>query len=526
MIADFRKADTPTEFDADICIVGSGAAGLTLAAHVAGPLRVLIVEAGDWAPTRGVDDWLTGEASDFAFDGFNDGRMRAFGGATRRWAGQLMRLDAIDFEKRDWVPHSGWPITLHDLEPFYDRAETFLGAGKAVYDSRIWARFGIRDPGFANVDVFPKFTVYMPQPDFTKAFGAKLVRENPAIRILLNATALEVALDADAKRVAGVRIAAENGRTGIVRARAYALCGGGIENPRLLLASNSVVPAGVGNARDLVGRFFQDHPNGDTGIVTSARPRVFQNQFRKLRRAGVTYWPKLSFTDAAQRRGRYLNANALMVYDYDDDSALVRAKGAIAAVRARSSSAMVRDGLRVLRHVPELAAQAVHTAATGKALRFDPSRIMLHTFAEQVPDPDNRVTLSTARDRFGIGRPRLAWRVHPDELRTMRAFTEAAGAEFRRLGLGELALAPWLDQGIEGARAEVKDFYHHAGATRMATTPVEGVTDPDCRVFDTDNLYIAGGSVFPTSGYANPTLTMVALAIRLADTLRARLAAA
>jgi choline dehydrogenase-like flavoprotein len=525
MIIDFRRADVPTEFDTDVCVIGSGAAGLTVAAHVAGPLRVLILEAGDQTPPIGPDDRLAGEASDFPFEGFQGGRARAFGGATRRWAGQLLRLDAIDFEKRDWVPRSGWPITLRDLEPYYDRAERFLGAGGTLYDARIWSRFGIRDPGFDNREVFPKFTVYMPQPDFTKAFAARMVRENPAVSLLLNATAVRIDLDPNAAAVAGVRIGDGSGRSGMVRARAFVLCGGGIENPRLLLASNNVMSAGIGNQRDLVGRFFQDHPNGATGFVTTARPQVFQEQFRKLRRSRLMHWPKLSFTEAAQRQGRYLNANVFMEYHYGDESALVRAKQVIEAVRTRRPAAVAREGLRVLRHVPELAAQGIHTAATGKAVRFDPSGIRLRTFTEQVPDPENRVTLSTACDRFGIGRPRLAWRVHADELRTMRAFTEAVGRELRRVGLGEVTLAPWLDQGEQGARAEVKDFYHHAGATRMASTPAEGVTDPDCRVFGTHNLYIGGGSVFPTSGYANPTLTIVALAIRLGDTLRARLAA-
>jgi choline dehydrogenase-like flavoprotein len=524
MITDFRHADAPSEYDADVCIVGSGAAGLTIAAHLAGPLRVLIVEAGDRAPTRGSDDWLAGEATDFAFTGFQAGRMRAFGGATRRWAGQLIRMESIDFEKRDWVPRSGWPITLRDLEPFYDRAERFLGLKAPLSDTRVWARFGGRDAGFNGAEVFAKPTVYMPQPDFTKAFAADLVRKHPAVDILLNATAIEVALDPGATRVVGVRIAEEGGRRGIVRARATVLCGGAIENPRLLLASNSVAAAGIGNARDLVGRFFQDHPNAETGTIAAARPRALQEQFRKLRHAGVKVWPKLSFGEAAQRRGRYLNANALMTYDYADGSPLVRAKQAIAAVKARCPSAMLRDGLRVLPHVPELAAQAVHTAATGKALRFDPIAIKLLTFVEQIPDPDNRITLSATRDRFGIGRPRLTWRVQPEELRTMRAFTEAAGRELHRVGLGELTVAPWLDQGLEAARAEITDFYHHAGTTRMATTPADGVTDPDCRVFGIDNLYIGGGSVFPTSGYANPTLTIVALAIRLSESLRARLA--
>jgi choline dehydrogenase-like flavoprotein len=311
-----------------------------------------------------------------------------------------------------------------------------------------------------------------------------------------------------------------------VRARAFVVCGGGIENPRLLLASNTVMPGGVGNARGLVGRFFQDHPSGTTGTLATGRPRVVQEQFRKLRRAGVTFWPKLALTEAAQRRGHYLNANSLMLYDYAETSALARAKEAVEAVKSRQVGSVARAGLRMLRHLPELAGRLGHTVVTGKAPVFAPSRVMLKAHVEQVPNPDNRVSLAAERDRFGVPRARLAWRVHPDELRTLRAITEAVGHEFHRLGLGEMTVSPWLDQGVDAARPELEDTYHHAGTTRMSTSAAEGVTDPDCLVFGTGNLYMAGGSVFPTSGYANPTLTIVALALRLSETLRQRFAPA
>jgi choline dehydrogenase-like flavoprotein len=280
---------------------------------------------------------------------------------------------------------------------------------------------------------------------------------------------------------------------------------------------------GIGNARDLVGRFFQDHPNGLSGTVATSRPRALQHQFRKLRHGRVLAWPKLALTEAAQRRERTLNANMHMVYDYADTSPLVLSKRLIAAARSRNPLAVAREGLRTLPHLPELAVQGVQMAVTGKAVLFTASRAMPLTFVEQVPDPENRVTLSGDRDRFGIGRVRLAWRVHPDELRTMRVMTEALGRSLHRLGLGEMTVAPWLDGSVEAARGHVGDFFHHAGTTRMADTPDKGVTDPDCRVFGTDNLYVAGGSLFPTSGYANPTLTIVALAIRLSEKLRTEL---
>jgi choline dehydrogenase-like flavoprotein len=521
MIIDFRRTDAPGEYDADICIIGSGAAGLTLAAHLAGPLRVLIVEAGDAAVVEGRDDFLRGEAAQLPVPGLEGGRVRAFGGATRRWAGQLIRLDPIDFARRDWVAHSGWPITHEQLVPYYDKAERFLGVGGTAYDASLWRRSGIPAPDFAGDDVTPKFTVYMPEPDFTKAFGARLVRQNAAVDILLNAAVVRIELDGNAHRVTGLRLRGAGGRDGLVRARAVVLCGGGIENPRLLLASNDVMACGIGNGRDLVGRFFQDHPNGLSGSVATTRPRALQHQFRKLRHGRVLAWPKLALTEAAQRRERTLNANMHMVYNYANDSPLVRSKHLIAAARSRHPLAIAREGLRTLPHLPELARQGAHTILTGKAVLFTASRAMPLTFVEQVPDPDNRVTLSAERDAYGIPRVRLAWRIHADELRTMRVMTEALGRCFRRLGFGDMTPEPWLDQGVDAASGHVGDFFHHAGTTRMADTPENGVTNPDCLVFGTDNLYIAGSSLFPTSGYANPTLTIVALAIRLSEKLQA-----
>ena len=521
MLLDFLRTGDTTAFDADVCIVGSGAAGLTLAAHLGGGLRVLIVEAGG---RRVGLDGLAGESADWAFGGFEQGRARSFGGATRLWAGQCIRLDPIDFDRRDWVPHSGWPITAGELAPFYDRAEAFLGVPGAVYDSTIWRRAGIGVPCFQDADVAPKFTVYMPQPDFTRQIGRRLVRER-SVDILLNAAVTCIELDADGRRVEGLALRGDGGRAGRVRARAFVLCGGGIENPRILLASNTVMAEGVGNARGLVGRFFQDHPSGTTGVIAAGRPAAVQNQFRTLRQGGIRSWPKLALTEAAQRRGRTLNANALMLYEYDEHSALTRAKAAVAAATARAPGRVAAEGVRLLRHMPELAGRALHMAATGKAPVFKPRRVMLKAHVEQRPDPDNRVTLGRERDRFGVPLPRLAWRVHAEELRTLRAVTEAVGEVCLRQGWGELSVAPWLDAGAEAARPHLEDTYHHHGATRMAATAAEGVTDPHCQVFGTDNLYVAGSSVFPTSGYANPTLTIVALAIRLGDALRQRLAA-
>ena len=514
MILDFNRTGDTTAFEADVCIVGSGAAGLTVAAHLGRRLRVLVAEAGGHQPDAGS---LVGEAADWAFNGFEAGRARVFGGGTTLWAGQCIRLDPIDFERRSWVPHSGWPITADALSPFYDRAEAFMGVPGAVYDSRTWQRCGIPVPCFAGADVQAKFSVFMPQPDFAKHVGRALVGRGN-VDLLLNAAVTSVDVHTGGA-VAGLAIRGEGGRAGQVRARAYVLCGGGIENARILLASDSVMAGGVGNGHGLVGRFFQDHPSGTTAVIAPCETAVVQNQFRQLRKAGRRYWPKLALTEAAQRRSQTLNANAIMLYDYDEQSPLTRAKAVVAAARARKPAKIATEGMRLLRHAPELGYRAAHTVATGKAPTFRPSRVMLKAHVEQPPDPDNRVSLSAERDRFGMPLPRLAWRVGTEELRTLGAVTDAVGAVFHRLGWGEMKREPWLDEGPAAARAHLHDTYHHHGTTRMAAAASEGVTDTDCLVFGTKNLYVAGSSVFPTCGYANPTLTIVALAIRLGDHL-------
>jgi choline dehydrogenase-like flavoprotein len=524
MIADFRRSEIPTNWQTDVCIIGSGAAGITLACHLAPRLRVLVVEAGDRDPRPEDADWLDGQTTDFAFDGMRNGRVRAFGGATRRWFGQCIRLDPIDFQKRDWVPHSGWPIREEALDGPYERAEQFMGVAGFGYGVANWARFGVPDPGFGDNEITPRFTIYCPQPDFTKAFGRRLAAASSGVDVLLNAAAVGIALHPDARRVTGLRIRGGT-REGLVQARAFILCGGGIENPRLLLASNDVMSVGVGNGADLVGRFFQDHPAATTGTLATSQPRRVQAQFRKLSRGGRTFWPKLALTAAAQQAGHYLNANALMSYGYAPDSAMTRAKDAVAALRARRPAAAACAALRLLPHAPELVGQACHTLATGKAVMLQPDRVLLTSHVEQIPDPDSRVTLARDCDRFGVPRARLSWRVQHAELRTMRAITEAVGRSLQRLGFGEMTPATWLDA-PQVEREELADTYHHAGTTRMSDDPTTGVVDTDCRVFGVDNLYVAGSSVFPTSGYANPTLTIVALAIRLSDTLLTRLAAA
>ena len=513
---------------ADICLVGAGAAGLTLATTLAdGGMRVVLVEAGgDVAGALGgrADPALEGETEGFPFGGLTEGRARVFGGATTLWFGQCIRLDAIDFARRPWVPDSGWPFGPEALEDDYAAAEAMVGIDEPIYDARRWAGFGVAAPGFDTGALRPKFTIYFARPDLGRRFGPKL-RGSPDVEIVTNATVTALHATPDADAVTAATLRADDGTTRRVRARAFVLCGGGIENARLLLASRDIVEAGLGNRHDQVGRYLQDHPSGRTAEVVEGDTARLQEIFAHRRRGALRFWPKLALDAEVQRHREVLNANGYLVYDYGAGSSahalktlLGRAtRDDVGRIEAQGRGAMVRA---ILHDAPRLARDAVRAVRGGRMPAFPPTRVWLQAFSEQRPDPANRVTLGKRRDPHGVPVARVTWRLGEAERATLATFTDAVADDFARHGLGRVIRADWLDGTADDLAGRVNDAYHHAGTTRISEDPRRGVVDADCRVHGIRNLFVAGSSVFPTSGYANPTLTIMALALRLGRHLR------
>jgi len=420
-------------------------------------------------------------------------RLRFLGGATNHWQGWCRPLDAIDFEERPWLDHSRWPIQRADLEPFYVRAGTLVGV-RPFEDAGERAALS-SPPLLADSRWFETTFFHINPLNFGAAFAGE-IRSSPRVRLLLQANAVEIASDAGARHVESIAVASLGGHRLRVRARLFVLAGGGVENARLLLLSDGVAPAGLGNDRDLVGRFFMDHPHAHALTVAFSDPATEIALYRQRRvreqRQGVAAALRLS--DAAQREHGLLN---LLLTSPD---------------RVDDLPAEARAGMRV--------AVAVD--------RMDPSRAApdaepeLFTFesrSEQAPNPASRVTLGTERDALGARRARLEWTWLGQEGTTLHAVGRLLGRELGARGLGRAYLAP-----REGPNP--RDFrggYHHLGTTRMHRDPARGVVDADCRVHGVDNLFIAGSSVFPTSGCSNPTLTLLALALRMADRLRLEL---
>ena len=520
MIDDLGAYGPGTELEADLCVVGAGAAGLAIAREFLGSsTRVLVVESGGMTGEPETDRLKAGEAEGLGAEALVEGRGRAFGGTTSLWAGQCIPLDEIDFEQRDWVPHSGWPIAASDLSPYYERAAELLGVPDETYDDALWGRWRASPPALDSDRLRHTYTAWSPHPDLGRALRSEF-RRAPNVRVLLHANATAIQTNPERTAFDHLAVSHLGGTHARIRARACVLCGGGIENARLLLMSGDPEAGGLANAHGNVGRYFQDHANVRCAVVRPADPRPLQEAYSLLYRRRRRYLPKLALAVAVQRAERVLNCGANLEYEFADEG-LNALRRVYRRFRSAGGSTWLGPDLRlVARALPAAAYAAYRRYALGRSIVAPPTAIWLQAHCEQAPTADSRVRLSRERDALGCNVARVEWRLGELERRTAETMAKTVDDEFRRLGLATAELPGWLvDPG--GAWTEhAGDSYHHIGTTRMADDPAQGVVDRDCAVHGLAGVYASGGSVFPTSGFANPTLTIVALSLRLADHLR------
>lgn len=514
MIRDFRSYDGDGELACDVCIAGAGAAGVALALTLADRNhKVILLEAGGFDYDEADQDPYVGEIVGRPYHEISTTRLRFLGGSTNHWGGMCSLLEPFDFEKRSWVPYSGWPISFDDLEPWYVQAHAWLDLGPFDYEPGRTTLAGQRYLPFAADRIRHKMWRYSrPPTNFGTGFRTRL--ENAAsLEVLLNANLVDIVMEPSGQEVESCKIRTLDGKTASLRARYIVLALGGLENPRLLLHANGVQSNGIGNDRDLVGRFFMEHINTDAGQVISDQDGwapAYDNQVQNDRHRRAFLMASRQMQEERQILGSAIGLGPLfharersVAYD-----SLHRLK--MAWLRRRFP-----DDLST--HITNLITDA---AGLGEALaeRFDPT-VYLYTEAEQAPNPYSRVTLGDERDALGLRRIQLDWRLTELDKRSIRDLAVLIGAEFGRLDMGRVGLPRWLLDDMPSDDDPMLGGYHHMGTTRMAADPSQGVVDADCRVFSARNLFIAGSSVFTTGGAANPTLTIVALALRLADHL-------
>ncbi len=527
MIASLREQAGGESLRADVCIVGAGAAGISIALALGERgVDVLLLEGGGLAFGEDSQALYRGEStapmSHYPLSGT---RMRFLGGSTNCWTGFCMPLEASDLAEHPWVPYSGWPIDRALLDPYYVRAQPLLDLGPFDYDPGPLTE--PRGP-LHRFDPHKLENVLWHRSAPTR-FGTRYreaLRQSRSVRLLLDANATSFLTDEAGSTVRGVALATLEGRTARATARHYVLACGGIENPRMLLLSGAERWRGLGPGGDLVGRFFMEHLIVTAGEIFPTGDATWLDGYGGVDLPGGGRGSAgIAPTPDARRDGRILNAAMTVAQGRENQDAgyrsLWRVKEAVEDGRWPDDLAtelwnIATDLDDVIRGV-----RAKLRGEDYSAFERDDTTRVVYAHLEQAPDPENRVTLDDEKDALGLPRARLAWHVGELERRTAERCARLLGEELGRLGVGRVRVDDWL-LAEDPSWRHAGPKYHHMGTTRMSEDPSTGVVDPDCRVHGVDNLYVAGSSVFPTSGMANPTLTIVALALRLADHLAGR----
>lgn len=476
----------------DVCVIGTGPAGAIVANDlVERGFRVVLLESGATAgrfDVSGLDVYRNAGAVDYPLAA---SRTRALGGTTDKWTGRCLRLRPLDFEAHAYTPAgSGWPFGYEDLEPYFTRAERTLrvrgGEPAPLAAPRAQGyplpeeqdagglRQLLRRAGI-EIESTPKSTgLRGPGPLRVARDLLPSFRASATGTLVCGATVVRLRVGAGGV-VDGAEVRNLDGEQGTARARFYALAAGGIETPRLLLLSPSPTsPRGIGNRRDRVGRGFTDHPS--------------YRFHGRVRHTWRTVWPLYElayspqFCDSFKRRGLgTIDLGFIRSWVFPDDVAELRAgRGgeALGAILGRASAA----------------------------------ELLISALIELRPADHNRVTLEPDLvDRFGSPAAKLSFSLGADDERTLGETRALVARIFADLGASAVAERPlvWA--------------HHHTGTCAAGDDPATSVVDADLRVHESPNLFLVGSSVFVTAGAANPTLTIAALAHRLADHLTARL---
>ncbi|MEJ5915900.1 GMC family oxidoreductase [Pseudokineococcus sp. 1T1Z-3] len=520
MLTDLRSAALPADAGDAVVVVGSGAAGLALALALGDAgRRVLLLESGGDVADPGAmaeGDGLNGGVVDaLPYNGLGVGRARVLGGTTQLWHGQCMRLHDHDLQERPWVHRSGWPVRRAELDPWYARAEEWLDVSGRGYEEDRWSEH----PGLPRVPWDPAhlqhdFTEYLRQPLLGTEHRGRLAA-HARVEVLLHATVARVRTEEGA--TTGVEVVRPDGTRAELAAREVVLAAGTIENARLLQLSDPE-GVGLGDGREHTGRYLQDHPIIRTAEVLPTDFRVLQDRYVVLRRGGRRLFPKVRLSARAQEEHQLLAATAVFVHEHAHPGLGASRRLALAARARRRPEHLVREVATAATAAPAVARTAYRRLVRGMAIGERPSHVWLQLWVEQAPDPERRVYLADELDAHGLPRARVRWTCSDLELETTRQMTRWVGADLERLGIATLRELPSMTDD-DAWRGSVLDAAHPAGTTAMAPDPADGVVRTDLEVHGVRGLSVVGGSVFPTSGYANPTLTVVALALRLAERL-------
>jgi choline dehydrogenase-like flavoprotein len=473
----------------DVCIIGAGVAGITLANQLAAMGRhILLLEAGNREFSTESQDVYKGKNTGRPYFKLAEDRLRFLGGSSNHWAGWCRPLDEHDFKKHAHIPHSGWPISKADLDPFHDTATQIL----ELPDKNEDAPLADSDNTFQSIDF-----QYSPPVRFGEKYEQEL-RDNARIDLFLNANVTNILLNDNLDKVTTLHVRNYTNTSNQYEftAKKFVLATGGIENPRLLLNFRDQFPSGIGNTNDLVGRYFMEHPAILVGYYVTEEDLW---PFDKDKEVHFSPTPEKLISEKIANIG--LRTGELQP---PPDTLYKKAKQ-----RLICTQEAVHEFINQFHDVwcPPM---PVYTGG------------YIHTASEQTPNPNSRVSLSDEKDKFGLQRANMDWQLLDIDRYTIKRTVTLFGEYIATQKTGNIKLIDWLQNDTDPVPSIGEDPWlgagsHHMGTTRMASTASEGVVDKNCQVFGINNFYIAGSSVFTTGGHANPTFTIVQLTLRLGE---------
>lgn len=511
MHVDARQLDDHSIIEGDICIVGAGAAGLTMALQwIGSPYKVILLEGGGFEYDDKVQELYNGKLTGQPYYPMKSSRLHYFGGSTQHWGGMCSTFDDIDFEVRDWVKNSGWPLKLEDIAKFYPRAHPILDLGPYEYSAAYWKK---QNPSSTTLEfdeqvIWNKVWQFSPPTRFGTKYKETIVNaKNIHLYTYANVVNIEGTENVDS--ITALTIKNYAGKEHTVKAKYFILACCSIQTSRLMLASNKQAKAGIGNDNDLVGRYFMEHPELKTGelwLTNSDNLNLYQfgNKMRL----------ELAISPQKQRELKVLNGTVSL-----NPLAIAR------KIKSNVKTWNQDDPRKSLEKSQENWGDAQKKTLVQRLLATDSIQSFeLYTRIEQEPNPDSRVVLSDEKDSLGVPRANLHWALSPIDKKTVRKLNELIGQQVGIKGIGRVKLYDFL---LDESDTSMPDFtsggWHHMGTTRISDDPKKGVVDPNCKVHGIDNLYIAGSSCYPTGGAVNPTLTLVALTLRLSDYIKSKM---
>lgn len=516
MIINFNNLDNRVTQLYDICIVGSGAASLAMASQLFDTkIQVLILEAGGEIITDKDQKIYETINKLHPFPGSMDGRFRVFGGSTTKWGAQSLPLEKSDFNVREWIPNSGWPILYDEVAKYYPKVDEFLNLNPLSYHSDIF-NLTKKAPLKADSKLTLNFSKWSPQPNIRENFRKKL-SSSSNITLIQNANVKSINLAEDLKSVKSLTTVNFEGKEINFLAKKFVLACGGIENARILLASNKQSIKGIGNNNDLVGRYLQDHPNAHIATLYPNNKSA-QHYFNYFYKKGTRFLPRFIFSKEFIEENKILNSSAYFSFISATDDSFTLAKELYRKYRRGNLNRHdLVPFIKIFKNIPDLF-KISYQYFFYKRIYTPNALIKLNLMTESTPNKENRVTLSDEKDELGMPKAIISWEGDDILQKTFKRCSDFIKQYFDENNLGDLVLDNWVNE--RDWYSHIKDAKHHIGTTRMGRSDQDGVVDSNCKVFNIDNLFIAGSSVFPTSGHSNPTTTIIALSFRLVNHLK------